>query len=297
MAQSTIARRVSCRGRGLHGGDEVELALEPAAANTGIVFVVRERSRRSHDVEIPARAEFVRSTSRATTLALPDAGSSESAGVTTVEHLLAAVFAFRIDNLRIVIEGGEIPVMDGSAARFGDLLREAGRERQSQARVELVLRQPVEVVDGDRWIRAEPSEEFGISYAIDFPHPSIGRQCLELPRLDEAIFESELAPARTFGFAHEVEALREAGLARGGSLDNTLVLDDERVLNAGGLRWPDEFVRHKVLDLLGDLVLLGAPLRAHLRVEKGGHGLHHGLVKALLDSPDLLERCDQVVAA
>jgi UDP-3-O-[3-hydroxymyristoyl] N-acetylglucosamine deacetylase len=280
----------------------VAFALEPARAGSGVVFVTRPRGGRGPGdrelVEIPARAEFVRSTARATTLALPESTLPDGPQVTTVEHLLAALFAFRIDNVRIVLQGSEIPVMDGSAARFAGLLREAGRTLQSAARCELVLRRPLEVrQDGDRWIRAEPDEAFGISYAIDFPHPRIGRQTFEVAGLDEHFFETELAAARTFGFAHEVESLREAGLARGGSFENSLVLGDQDVLNGMDLRWPDEFVRHKVLDLLGDLMLLGAPLRAHLSVEKGGHGLHHELVKALLATPGLLERCDQTVAA
>jgi len=297
LTQSTIARRVSCRGHGLHGGDPVAMALEPAEPGSGVVFVVRSLESGQHAVEIPARAELVRSTARATTLALPEAVLPSGPQITTVEHLLAALFAFRIDNVRVVMEGREIPVMDGSAAPFAALLREAGRAAQPAPRRELVLRRRLEVGGGDRWIHAEPCDAFRISYAIDFPHPCIGRQTFEMARLDPGLFERELAGARTFGFAHEVEALREAGLARGGSFENTLVLDEQSVLNDAGLRWPDEFVRHKVLDLLGDLVLLGAPLRAHLIVEKGGHGLHLELVKALLAAPELLERCDQTVAA
>ena len=298
LTQSTIARRVSCQGFGLHSGDEVRLTLEPAGASTGLVFVLAESGGSSIGTEIPARADHVWSTIRATTLALP-AGSTnpERVRVSTVEHLLASVLVHRIDNLRILLEGSEIPVFDGSAAPFAALLREAGRAGQPAPRRDWVLRRPLEIRDGDRWIRAVPSDTLRIRYTIDFPHPCIGRQSLEIPLLDEAFFENELAPARTFGFVHEVEGLREAGLARGGSFDNALVLDDTRLLNGDGLRWPDEFVRHKVVDLLGDLALLGAPLRAEIEVEKGGHGLHHRLVRALLDSPDLLDRSDHTVAA
>jgi len=298
LTQSTIARRVSCQGVGLHSGDEVRLTLEPAGANAGLVFVLAEVGSRSVGTEIPARADHVWSTIRATTLALPGGPPGAEPGrVATVEHLLASVLVHRIDNLRILLEGNEIPVFDGSAAPFAALLREAGRAGQPAPRSEWVLRRPLEIREGDRWIRAAPSESLRIRYTIDFPHPCIGRQSLDVPLLDEAFFEDELAPARTFGFVHEIEELREAGLARGGSFENALVLDDTRLLNGGGLRWPDEFVRHKVVDLLGDLALLGAPLRADIEVEKGGHGLHHRLVRALLDSPDLLDRRDHTVAA
>ena len=298
MGQTTIARRVSCGGRSLHSGDEVGLTLEPGEPDTGLVFVLIEPDGDSRGTEIPARAANVCSTIRATSLAPSGALDDPAASrITTVEHLLASVFAHRIDNLRILVEGRELPVFDGSAARFAALIREAGRAPQPATRREWVLRRDVEIREGDRWIRAEASDSLRIRYAIDFPHPSIGRQSLELCGLEPEVFDRELAAARTFGFVHEVEALREAGLARGGSFDNALVLDEQGVLNEGGLRWPDEFVRHKVVDLLGDLALLGGPLRAALEVERGGHALHHRFVQALLESPDLLERCDQVVAA
>jgi len=298
LTQSTIARRVSCQGFGLHSGDEVRLTLEPAGAETGLIFVLAEAGGRPIGTEIPARADHVWSTIRATTLALPSGSMDASrVRVSTVEHLLASVLIHRIDNLRILLEGSEIPVFDGSAAPFAALLREAGRVSQAAPRSEWVMRRPLEIREGDRWIRAVPSDRLRIHYTIDFPHPCIGRQSLHIPRLDETYFENELAPARTFGFVREVEGLREAGLARGGSFENALVLDDIRLLNTGGLRWPDEFVRHKVVDLLGDLALLGAPLRAQIEVEKGGHGLHHRLVRALLEAPDLLDRRDHTVAA
>lgn len=301
MQQSTIARRVSCRGMGLHSGEAVELTLCPAAAGTGIVFVSLGAAEEGGDVEIPATSGAVLSTSRATTLVAPSGpaglaslkGSgagldSQAAKIATVEHLLASLFALEIDNVRIEVDGAEIPAMDGSAAPFVDWIRLAGRESQNAARRKLAVIKPCEIRDGDRWIRIEPADALRISYAIDFAHPCIGRQALEISRFDENVFVRELAAARTFGFAHEVEALHQAGLARGGSLENTLVLDERKVLNSGGLRWPDEFVRHKITDLIGDLALLGASLEGHIRVEKGGHGLHHQLVQALVDQPELL---------
>jgi UDP-3-O-[3-hydroxymyristoyl] N-acetylglucosamine deacetylase len=313
VQQSTIARRVSCSGTGLHSGEPVELVLAPAAAGTGIVFVLLGAARDGGNVEIPALGGAVLSTSRATTLAAvkplaavksaevkPAApngssrlvedgvGDSQRAKIATVEHLLAALFALGIDNVRIEVRGSEIPAMDGSAAPFVELIRRAGEEGQGARPRELTVVEPFEIRDGDRWIRIEPADALRISYAIDFAHPCIGRQSLEITSFDEKVFECDLAAARTFGFVHEVEALRNAGLARGGNFDNTIVLDETKVLNPDGLRWPDEFVRHKVIDLVGDLALLGASIHAHIQVEKGGHGLHHRLVQALLDRPELL---------
>jgi UDP-3-O-[3-hydroxymyristoyl] N-acetylglucosamine deacetylase len=274
--QQTLAERVSCTGTGLHSGASVRLELIPARAGTGIVFV---RTDRTHAVEIPARPGGVTSTRLATTL-----GSGE-ASVGTVEHLLAALYGLGIDNVRVAVDGPELPVMDGSAASFVYLIRSAGVQVQREPRAVLRVLAPIEVDEGDRRIRIEPARGLRISYAVDFAHPAIGRQELKLDRLDPARFESEIASARTFGFLQEVRALWSAGLGRGGSLHNTVLLDDRRVVNQDGLRWPDEFVRHKVLDLLGDLALLGVAIEGHVKVERGGHALHHRLVAALLDKP------------
>ena len=276
QTQQTIAEKVSCTGIGLHSGAPVQLTLLPARADTGIVIVRNDAGR---CVEIPVRVGSLASTRFATTL-----GRGEDT-VRTVEHLLAALHGLGVDNARIVVEGPELPVMDGSAASFVYLLRSAGLFAQRERRRVLRLRRPVEVRDGERWIRAEPAREFRISYAIDFDHPAIGRQCLEIEGSDPVQFEREVAGARTFGFLRDVRALWDAGLAKGGSLDNTVVLDDERIINPDGPRWPDEFVRHKVLDLYGDLMLLGMPLQAHVQVERGGHALHMALVSAILESP------------
>ncbi|MDP6073862.1 MAG: UDP-3-O-acyl-N-acetylglucosamine deacetylase [Myxococcota bacterium] len=276
QTQQTIAEKVSCTGIGLHSGAPVQLTLLPARADTGIVIV---RSDGGRSVEIPAHAKFIASSQLATTL------GRGADTVRTVEHLLAALHGLGVDNARVVIEGPELPVMDGSAASFVYLVRSAGLFAQPERRRGLRLRRPVEVRLGERWIRAEPAREFRISYAIDFEHPAIGRQCLEIVGRNPAHFEREVAGARTFGFLRQVKTLWDAGLAKGGSLDNTLVLDDEGVINPEGLRWPDEFVRHKVLDLYGDLMLLGTWLQAHIRVERGGHALHLALVSEILESP------------
>jgi UDP-3-O-[3-hydroxymyristoyl] N-acetylglucosamine deacetylase len=276
LSQRTIAEKISCTGIGLHSGAPVQLTLHPARANTGVVFV---RTDLAHPVEIPARPESVTSTSYATTLGRGDAT------VSTVEHLLSALYSLGIDNVRIEVDGPEVPVMDGSAASFVFLIRAAGIFDQSSPRRVLRVRRIVEVRDGDRSIRIEPARRLRVSYSVDYAHPAIGRQALEGLDVDAESFEREICRARTFGFLHEVEALWRGGLARGGNLDNTVVMDDQRVLNRDGLRWPDEFVRHKILDLVGDLALVGMPVQGHVIAERGGHALHQQLVAKLLSTP------------
>jgi UDP-3-O-[3-hydroxymyristoyl] N-acetylglucosamine deacetylase len=272
LRQRTIAEKISCTGVGLHTGKPVQLTLHPARAGSGIVFV---RTDSAHPVEIPAVPESLSRTHLATTL------GRGGVQVDTVEHLLAAFYGLGIDNARVEVDGPEVPGMDGSAASFAFLIRAAGIFEQSAPRRVLRVRRPVEIRDGDRRIRVEPFRGFKISYEIDFEHPLIGRQALRDFEVDEERFERELAPARTFGFVSEVQALWRAGRARGASLDNTIVLGASQVLNRGRLRFPDEFVRHKVLDLLGDLALLGAKLEGHVRVVRGGHALHQRLIAQL----------------
>jgi UDP-3-O-[3-hydroxymyristoyl] N-acetylglucosamine deacetylase len=277
VKQHTIAEKVSCTGVGLHSGVPVQVTLLPARAHRGIVFVRNDLSPR---VEIPARPQAVRSTRLATTLGHGDAT------VGTVEHLLSALYGLGVDNIRVGVDGPELPVMDGSAASFVYLIRSAGIFAQREARRVLRLRRRVEVCDGERRISVEPSRSFQVSYAVEFEHPAIGRQELHQRSLDPDRFERELSASRTFGFLREVDAMWNSGLARGGWLDNTVVLDERGVVNAEGLRWPDEFVRHKVLDLFGDLALLGVPIQGHVRVERGGHSLHQKLISALLTNPE-----------
>jgi UDP-3-O-[3-hydroxymyristoyl] N-acetylglucosamine deacetylase len=275
--QRTIAEKISCTGIGLHSGEPVQLTLHPARVGSGVVFV---RTDLAHPVEIPARREAVTSTRFATTLGRGDAT------VATVEHLLSALYSLGIDNVRVEVDGPEVPVMDGSAASFVFLVRAAGIFEQDAPRRRLRIRRALELHDGERAIFVEPARGLRVSYAVDFSHPVIGCQAIEDLLLDDESFEREICRARTFGFLHEVEALWRSGLARGGNLDNTVVMDAERVLNRDGLRWPNEFVRHKVLDLVGDLALLGLPLDAHVRVERGGHALHQQLVQAILETPE-----------
>jgi UDP-3-O-[3-hydroxymyristoyl] N-acetylglucosamine deacetylase len=270
--QRTIAEKVSCTGIGLHSGSPVQLTLEPARAGSGIVF---ERTDCGVPVDVPASPENVSATLNATTL------GKGSARVGTVEHLLAALYGLAIDNVRVQVHGPEIPVMDGSAASFVYLIRQAGIYEQDAPRLILRVAEPLEVRDGAKRIRVEPARSLRVSYGVDFSHPTIGRQAVEGLELVNGTFESQLCRARTFGFLHEVEALWRAGLARGGSLENTIVLDEDGVMNPEGLRWKDEFVRHKVLDLVGDLALLGMPVHGHVIVERGGHALHQRLVSEL----------------
>jgi UDP-3-O-[3-hydroxymyristoyl] N-acetylglucosamine deacetylase len=258
----------------------VQLTLHPARADSGIVFLRHDAGR---TVEIPARAEFVTSTRYATTL------GRGSATVSTVEHLLAALHGLGIDNVIAEVDGPELPIMDGSSASFVYLIRAAGIFEQKSPRRMLRVTEPLEVSEGEKRIRVEPSRSLRVSYSIDFAHPTIGRQSIESLEIAPATFERHIARARTFGFLHEVQALWRAGLARGGSLENTVVLDTQRILNPEGARFRDEFVRHKVLDLIGDLALLGLPLQAHVRAERGGHALHRKLIQALLETPEAYE--------
>ncbi len=304
MQQTTIARAVEWRGIGLHSGKPAAVAVLPAALDSGLVFVALDASA-PRGVAIPVHPSAVHSTSRATTLAAVarDASSSgrrtasaaaespqseDRPRVATVEHLLAALYALGIHNARIEVSGGEIPALDGSAAPFSTRLSQAGLRILAGSRRELAVTALFRVGDADRWIQVEPAEGLQIDYSIDFAHPFVGRQRYELTCLDPSHFETELAPARTFGFAAEVDQLHAQGLARGGDLSNTLVIGEHELMNPGGLRWPDELVRHKVVDLLGDLALLGGELHARITVEKGGHGLHHALVRALVERSGLL---------
>lgn len=272
MQQGTIDQSVEVEGLGLHSGVGVGLRLEPA--DRGIVFVL------ACGAEIPAVFASVRSAARATVLGV-SAPSDQT--IATVEHLLAVLLILEIDAARIYVEGPELPVFDGSAKTFFDLVSRAGRRELAAMRAPITLAAPIEIREGDRFIRAEPAEEFGCQVGIDFEHAAIGRQELTCSALTAAEFGESIAPARTFGFLSEVDALRAAGLARGASLENTLVIDGQGLMNEDGLRFKDEFVRHKTLDLIGDLALLGAPLQAFVTVEKGGHRLHHMLVEAILE--------------
>jgi len=268
--QRTVAKRVSCTGVGLHSGKPATLTLAPAASDAGVTFV-----RMDLGVEIPARNEHVADTTLSTNLALG------GARVHTVEHVLAALHGMGIDNCRVEVDGPEIPILDGSAAPFVALVQEAGVHLQRAGRRWLVMEQPVEVRDGDKVARLEPADAFSVEFTADFNHLLITNQAFRVAMTDRA-FEREVARARTFCFRKDIERMQAAGLARGGSLANAIVVDEFSILNPEGLRFPDEFARHKVLDAVGDLALFGLPVLGALTAVKSGHALNQALVKKVL---------------
>jgi len=271
--QRTVAKRVTCTGVGLHSGKPASLTLAPAPADAGITFV-----RMDLGVEIPARNEHVQDTMLSTTIGVGQAR------VATVEHVLAALSGMGIDNCRVEVEGPEIPILDGSAAPFTALVQEAGVKTLKAARRMLVIEKPVEIRDGDKLARLEPADGFVVDFRADFNHPLITNQPLRLA-VNERTFEREVARARTFCFRRDIERMQAAGLAKGGSLENAIVVDEFAILNPEGLRFPDEFVRHKVLDAIGDLALIGMPVVGALVAVKSGHAMNQALVRKVLADP------------
>ena len=270
MTQTTIGQSIECTGVGLHSGKTVRLGLRPAPENTGIVFLVKT----SHGIrEISPRPEIVTDTGLATTLGTGDAR------VSTVEHLLAAIRGLGIDNIYIDAEGGEIPIMDGSAAPFVLLLGKVGIVRQNAPRRILRIKKPISFSRDGKSIEAFPHDGFAVEYTINFPHRLIGIQKMRLELTPRSF--AEVSRARTFGFLHEVEYLHKNGLALGGSLDNAIVLDECSILNKEGLRFSDEFVRHKVLDFIGDMAMLGIPLQGRFVVSCSGHALNNEFLRTI----------------
>lgn len=281
LKQRTIKSIVKTVGIGLHSGRKVELTLRPAAPGTGIVF---SRVDLPTPVDIPASAMSIGDTRLASVL------QKDGARVSTVEHLMSACAGLGIDNLYVDVTAEEIPIMDGSAASFVFLIQSAGIEEQNAPKRFIKVRKPVEVRDGDKFARLDPYFGFKLKFTIDFRHPAVDKTGQEL-EVDFAntSYVREIARARTFGFAHEVEMMRELGLARGGSMDNAIVLDEYRILNNYGLRYDDEFVKHKMLDAIGDLYVVGHPLLAAYTAYKSGHGLNNALLRELLANQDAYE--------
>ena len=273
-AQRTLRRSVSCSGFGLHSGHKVTLSLKPAPANYGIRFQRADLG----GVEILATVTNLAGMQYATGLAC-DTGS-----VGTVEHLLAALMSLGIDNVRVQLNHAEVPIMDGSAASFVYLVHEAGVKRLAAPRRYLKVIRPISLSRDHKRIALYPSDHFRVTYSISFDHPLLRHQARTVQVTEESFIE-EIAPARTFGFLKEVEMLRQRGLAMGGSLDNAIVLGDTGVLNQA-LRFEDEFVRHKILDVIGDLALIGYPLIGHLVADRGGHELHTSFVAKVLAETD-----------
>lgn len=285
IRQRTIHQTISTTGVGLHCGTRVELTLRPAPINTGIVF---RRVDIQPPVEIPANAMGVGDTRMASVL------EKEGVRVSTVEHLMSACAGLGIDNLLVDLTAEEIPIMDGSAASFVFLLQQAGRVEQDAPKKFIRVCKPIEVREGEgtneKWARLEPCHGFRLKFFIEFNHPAIdgSGQTAEVDLSFESYIQ-EIARARTFGFMQDVETLRGMGLARGGSLENAIVMDEFRILNSGGLRYRNEFVRHKILDAMGDLYLIGHPLLASYSAHKSGHGLNNKLLRALLADPTAYE--------
>ena len=286
--QCTIDKPVTMSGIGLHSGQPIQMTLRPAEAGTGIVF---HRSEGDQTVSIKATSENVVDTRLATVI------GKNGLSVSTIEHLMAALAAFSIDNLHIDIDGPEVPILDGSALPHVELLRRAGVRSLPCSRKYLAIRKPVTVIDGEKRISIIPSRFFRITADIAFDHPCVAQQHRSV-KVNADCFSRDLAPARTFGFLHEVEYLKANGLARGGSLENAVVLGADRILNPEGLRFTDEFVRHKILDAIGDLSLLGYPLLGHVKSFKGGHDINHKIVEKVLGCAEcwkLVEFSDEVL--
>lgn len=275
--QHTLARPAAFTGLGIHTGRAVRAEIHPAPSGSGIRFSRTDvdNTRRV----VAAQGDQVCSTRLGTQIGNPDGVT-----VSTVEHLMAAFAAVAIDNAWVELDGPETPIMDGSCAPFLRILDRAGRRRQDATRRYIEILEPVIVGDGDKSASLAPADQFEVAFEILFDTPAIGRQSVDLI-IDEAAFRRELADCRTFGFLGEVQALRAAGLARGGSLDNVVVIEHGRVMNPEGLRRPDEFARHKAVDAIGDLYLLGAPIIGRYEGRYAGHALNNALVRALMDRP------------
>ena len=276
--QRTLRNAISCRGVGLHSGRMITLRLLPAPAGHGIVF-----RRRDLGIDIPARFDHVVDTRLSTVIA---SAADSRTRVATIEHVMAALAGCLIDNVLLEIDGPEVPALDGSAAQFVFLIDCAGRLAQDAPRGAIEILKRVRVQDGEAFaeLRPTPSSSLNLALSIAFPARAIGRQAYSMT-LSEDDFRRELAVCRTFAMLDEIESLREAGLARGGSLDNAIVVDDDHVLNPSGLRRSDEFVRHKMLDAIGDLALAGGPIRGSFIGHRSGHGLNNRLLRKLLADP------------
>ncbi len=274
--QKTLRKRVSVQGNGLHSGKPCSLTFVPAPANSGVHFV---RSDMPGRPSVKVEAASVSATGYATTLSGP------AFSISTVEHCLSALSALRVDNLFVELDGPEIPICDGSAKDFLQAIQSVGLIEQEQPRKYCYITQPLYFSEGDKQAYVVPYHGLRLTVTIDFPHPKIGREKLDLD-VNEVSFAREIAPARTFGFLKDIEELQKRGLALGGSLDNAIGLDDLEILNPEGLRFPDEFVRHKALDALGDLVTLSMPMMGHLVLYKAGHDIMNKLVRKIISTPE-----------
>lgn len=282
ILQRTLKQAISATGVGLHSGERVRLTLLPADPNSGISFY---RTDLPEPVEIKVDPLLVNDTRLSSTLV-----TATGVRVGTIEHLMSAFAGLGIDNLVVEVTAAEIPIMDGSAAPFIYLLQSAGIVDQPVPKQFIRVKQPIEVVEGDKWVRLDPHDGFKVTLSIEFNHPAFNRapQTVEIDFAQHSYID-EISRARTFGFMHEVEYMRHHGLGLGGNLENAVVIDDEFVLNPDGLRFPDEFVRHKILDAIGDLYIVGHPLIAAFSGHKSGHAMNNELLRRLLATPDAWE--------
>ena len=274
--QRTLATTAHCSGVGVHSGKRVNLSIHPAPVNHGIKFFRTDLPDRPG---ITAHFNNVVDTSLATVI------GSGGCIVSTIEHLMASFSGLSIDNAQVELDNYEMPIMDGSAGPFTAMIKSAGIKYQDSPRYFFEITKPIELSENGKSVTILPAKSYKVTYAIEYDHPLIRRQscCVDI---SDAVFETEIARARTFGFLHEYEYMKKFGLARGGSLDNVIVIDGDKVLNAGGLRYSDEFVRHKILDCIGDFSLLGLPLLGHVVAEKSGHAFNHAFLKKFFSQKD-----------
>lgn len=277
--QQTLARPVQCTGIGVHSGRQVNLKILPAATNHGIKFL---RTDLPGKPIVSAHFNSVVDTSLATVI------GADGVIVSTIEHLMASFSGLCLDNALVELDSYEIPIMDGSAAPFTRLLQSAGLQRQEALRCYFIIRQPISLREGAKSVTVFPAAHYRISYSIDFDHPLIRQQDFSVVVTRET-FDREISPARTFGFYYEIEYLKRYGLAQGGSLENAIVIDQDKILNTGGLRFTDEFVRHKLLDCIGDFSLLGMPILGHIVLKRSGHAFNHAFLEKFFASKDCWE--------
>ncbi|OPX27089.1 MAG: UDP-3-O-[3-hydroxymyristoyl] N-acetylglucosamine deacetylase [Campylobacteraceae bacterium 4484_166] len=280
MKQRTINDTITLTGIGLHTGMPVHMTLEPLGDNSGIIFYRSDKG-----VSIPLTTENVVDTKMATVI------GKDGVTVSTIEHLLSAIYAYGIDNLRVVLDNNEVPILDGSSSGYCALLDEVGIKEQNSLKKVLHIKKTIEIKDGNRYVKLTPSDNIVYNFTIDFEHPSIGKEHYSF---DYTVlqYKEQISKARTFGFLHEVQYLRSKGLAMGASMENAIVLDDEKILNPEGLRYHDEFVRHKILDAIGDMALIGYTIIGEYDAVAGSHHLNHLLTKELLKSKENYEIID-----
>ena len=276
LNQRTLKKKVSCSGVGVHSGKKVNLTIKPAPANFGIKFV---RTDLPASPEIPALFNMVVDTSLATVI------GREGVIVSTIEHLMACLSGFSIDNALVELDNYEMPILDGSAAVYAKMIKEAGIQELSDPRYFFIVKKEIKLEENDKSVVAYPSSSPQLTCTIDFPHPLIQKQTLSID-LSSETFEKEISRARTFGFLHEIEYLKRYGLARGASLETGVAIDEEKILNEEGLRFADEFVRHKILDCIGDFSLLGMPILGHIVTNKSGHAFNHLFLQAFFENKD-----------